>query len=542
MNDDLAPPWIVDRLRANLRTAEVPLTERDLEGILQIGLLGTALAFEELDDDIPHNTLPDYLWAPDDYPPFVSGAPPASEPSPDAPTNDQARAIPAAPPEDSITAIAVRIRAREISPVELTERALARIEALDRDLNAFQLVMRDDALSAARQAERSLADGRYQGPLHGVPVAVKDLMGVVGTPTTAGSKFGDVSTAQGDASAVQRLRAAGAVIVGKTRLAEFAYSPGSNNPHYGATRNPHDPARDAGGSSSGSGAAVGAGMVYAALGTDTGGSIRIPGSLCGIVGLKPTFGRVDLAGAFPLAWSLDHIGPMTRSVADAALMIEALASPEWVDRRTRPSPVSTPEDGLDSGVRGLRIGVLTDDGGEEPLGTPEAERAWRAGLGALAEAGATLVPIELKSMARIRVVNGALLAMEAAVLHRGRLRDRAGDYGEFARLRLLAAHAYAPGAYIRVRQARAVLRGLFELDCRNIDLLSTPTMPGPAPPLGVPASTRFTAPFNLLGWPAITVPVGTTAEGLPLGLQLVGRPWDEATLLRAARVVEAGAA
>jgi aspartyl-tRNA(Asn)/glutamyl-tRNA(Gln) amidotransferase subunit A len=525
-----APGWIVDRLRRNLRDAGIPLDEHDLERILETGLLRTALAFEALDTEGPGDGLPDYLAA-------RAAAEPRAQPQagPAVPLAGGAR-------DDSIATVAVGIRGRRVSPVELAGRALDRIAARDSELNAFQLVLAASARTSARAAEREIAAGGCRGPLHGVPVAVKDLLALAGTPTTAGSKILGGRVSDVTAAAVERLQEAGAVIVGKTRLAEFAYSPGSNNPHFGPTRNPHDPTRDSGGSSSGSGAAVAAGMVFAALGSDTGGSIRIPASLCGIVGLKPTFGRVSLDGAVPLSWSLDHIGPMTRTVADAALMLQVLAGHDARDPRSRPAPVPTYSEGLGAGVRGLRIGVVGDDGAAEPLGTREAEDAWRAGLAGLASAGASLVPIDLPLMAELRVVNGALLAMEAATFHRRWLRERSSDYGEFARLRLLSAHAYAPGAFIRAQQARAGLRAHMDALFARIDLLSLPSMPEPAPPLGVPASTRFTAPFNLLGWPAISVPVGRTEDGLPLGLQLVGRPWDETTVLRAARVVEGSTA
>jgi aspartyl-tRNA(Asn)/glutamyl-tRNA(Gln) amidotransferase subunit A len=246
---------------------------------------------------------------------------------------------------------------------------------------------------------------------------------------------------------------------------------------------------------------------------------------------------VSLRGAVPLSWSLDHLGPMTRTVEDAALLLEVLAGHDPGDPRTRATPGRTVFAGADARVRGLRVGVLDDDGEETPLSALDAYEPWRAGLRSLADAGAMLVPIDLPVMAGLRVLNGAILAMEAAVYHAPMLRERSADYGEFARLRLLTAHAYTPGAYLRAQQARRESRRRFERDCLGLDLLSTPTMPGPAPPLGVPAPTRFTAPFNLLGWPALTVPAGAV-DGMPMGLQLVGRPWDEATVLRAARVVE----
>jgi Asp-tRNA(Asn)/Glu-tRNA(Gln) amidotransferase A subunit family amidase len=536
MSDVAAPGWIVDRLRENLRSLGIPFVEKDLDRILEARMLANPLAFEELDERLelsPHE-VPDYLASLRAASVVAAASPETHATHPPAPEGSSE-------PGDSLAATAARIRAREVSPVALVEEALARIAARDAELNAFQLVLAEQALAEARSAEREIAAGGWRGPMHGVPIAIKDLFDVAGTPTTAGSRLLEGRPRDRDCAVVERLRRAGAIIVGKTRLAEFAYSPGSNNAHYGPTRNPHDTTRDAGGSSSGSGAAVAAGMVFAALGSDTGGSIRIPAALCGIVGLKPTFGRVSLAGAVPLAWSLDHVGPMTRTVCDAGLLLEEIAGHDPDDPRTGAVPVLNFSNALSLGVRGLRIGVLGDDGEHEALGTREAEQAWRAGLDALADAGATLVPVDLPVLASLRIVNGAVCAMEAAAFHRPMLRARSKDYGEFARLRLLSAHAYAPGAFIRAQQVRAAGRREFEERCRGLDLLSTPTMPGPAPRLGVPASTRFTAPFNLLGWPAISVPVGRTAERLPLSLQLVGRPWEEATVLRAAVVVEAHA-
>jgi aspartyl-tRNA(Asn)/glutamyl-tRNA(Gln) amidotransferase subunit A len=523
---------LIDRMRANLREAGIPLEPRDLERIVETGMLQNALAFEALEAKLPGDLLPDYLR---------SRGPAPAPPAPHASAAAQASRA-AAPRADSIAAIAPRLGARAVSAVELTRQSLERIAVRDAALNAFQCVLADRALAAARAADEEIAAGRYRGPLHGVPVAIKDLLALRGTPTTAGSKILAGVPAEADAEAVARLERAGAIIVGKTRMPEFAYSPGSNNPHYGPTHNPHDPSRDAGGSSSGSGAGVADGMMFAALGSDTGGSIRIPAALCGIVGFKPTHGRVSLDGAVPLSWSLDHLGPMTRSVTDAALVLEAIAGYDSKDSRTRAVPVPPYARGLDQGVRGLRIGVLGDDGAGEPLGTPEVEAAWRGGLKALAAAGAELVPVDLAALAEMRVVNYALLAVEAAIFHRRWLRERAQDYGEFARIRLLAAHAFGHGALIRAQQARAALRAAVEARCEGLDLLSMPTMPDIAPPLGIPASTRFTAPFNFLGWPALTLPVGRTGAGMPLAMQLVGRPWTEEMVLRAGWVVEAATA
>ncbi|MBX6343169.1 MAG: amidase, partial [Thermomicrobiaceae bacterium] len=242
----------------------------------------------------------------------------------------------------------------------------------------------------------------------------------------------------------------------------------------------------------------------------------------------------------PLSWSLDHLGPMTRSVLDAALMLDVLAGYDPRDPRTRPVLAPDYAAGLGAGVRGLRVGALRDDGSDERLTTPEQEAAWRAGLAALERAGAEIVEVDLPEFHALRTLNSAIIAMEAAAYHEPNLRERLDDYGDYMRHRILAAYAYGPSAFVRANQARAAIRRRFAALFERVDLLSTPTMPYGAPPLDDPArNTWFTAPFNSLGWPAVTVPVGRTSDGLPLGMQIAGRPWDEARVLRAAAVVEA---
>jgi len=530
MNQPEAPPAIVDRLRTNLTAAGISLAEAEIDEMIAGGMLRNAVAFDEMDAGSPGEAVPDYLgtWGPI----------PAARPSP-GPLLPNSRAS-AAPPLSGgyprLVDVAARIRRREVSSVDLTQRALEEIRARDPSLNAFQLLLADEALAAARRAEGEIAAGAYRGPLHGVPIAVKDLVAMAGTPTTAGSRIIADFPRDADAAAVERLKSAGAVIVGKTRMPEFAYSPGSNNPHYGPTRNPWKLTHDTGGSSSGSGAAVAAGLVFAALGSDTGGSIRIPASLCGVVGFKPTFGRISLHGAVTLSWSLDHLGPLTRGVADAAAVFEALAGPDPRDPRTRfaaSRPAQAPKP-----IRQLRVGVLRHDGTNVPLGTLETLTAWKAGLAALERAGAALLEIDVPEVRDLRVINGTILAIEALAFHQERLRTRLSEFGPFARQRLLAGYAYAPNAIVRAQQARATLRRRCDAIFDTVDLLSTPTMPGGAPEIGTLPPTVFTGPFNCLGWPAISVPAGLTSEGLPLGLQLVARPWHEATLLRAAAEIE----
>lgn len=517
---------ILDRLRINLKAAGIAASEATIQGMLDKGFLAFPTQFDELMDTFPLDLVPDYLgsW----------GANLISTPAAKAEEKIAA-------PDGSIMAIASQIKNRDLSPVELTERALARISERDPALNAFQLVLADRALAAAKTAETEIKQGNYRGPLHGVPVAIKDLFDLAGTPTTAGSKILADQVRNENATVVDRLEAAGAIIVGKTRMSEFAYAPGSVNAHYGLTRNPRNLAHDTGGSSSGSGAAVADGMVYAALGTDTGCSIRMPAAFCGLVGLKPTFGRVSLAGGVTLSWSLDHCGPLVRHVVDAALLLSVLAGPDPRDPRTRPgSEFNFAQfSQLEPTVRGLRIGVLRNDGTSNPLATPEVLAAWRSGLATLEKQGAELIELDWSDFNALRIVGGVMIANEALAYHQNNFRTRFADYGEFLQQRLLAAHAYEASAFIRAQQMRGVLRQRANALFNQVDLLSTPSIPTVAPTLGTTGSTALSLPFNLLGWPAITVPVGQTDAGLPMGLQLVGKPWDEITVLRAAQVLEA---
>ncbi|MCX6047947.1 MAG: amidase [Chloroflexi bacterium] len=519
---------ILDRLRINLKTAGIAVSDATIQGMIEKGFLGVPTQFEALTHEFPLDLVPDYLgnWG--------AGL------TPSATSQQRSDDEKTAAPTNSIMAIASQLKTRAVSPVALTEQALARIAERDPVLNAFQLVLTDRALAAAQHAEAEIKQSNYRGPLHGVPVAIKDLLDLAGTPTTAGSKILAEQVRQENATVVDRLENAGAIIVGKTRMSEFAYAPGSVNGHYGPTRNPRNLAYDTGGSSSGSGAAVADELVYAALGTDTGCSIRMPAAFCGLVGLKPTFGRVSLAGGVTLSWSLDHCGPLTRSVTDAALLLSVLAGPDARDLRTRLGSEFSFAAFTQSepSIRGLRIGVLRNDGTSNPLATPEVLAGWRTGLAQLEKQGAELIEIDLPDMQAMRIVGGALIANEALAYHQANLRTRFKDFGEFLQQRILAVYAYDTGAYVRAQQMRGVLRQRANAIFEQIDLLSTPSIPAVAPTLGAVGSTALSIPFNLLGWPAITVPSGQTAEGLPIGLQLVGKPWDELTVLRAARALE----
>ncbi|HLI27288.1 MAG TPA: amidase [Chloroflexota bacterium] len=450
-----------------------------------------------------------------------------------------------------LTALARQLERRALSPVEVTELFLARIARYDPALRAYITVTAEAALAAARAAEQEIRAGRYRGPLHGVPLAIKDLFWTAGVRTTAGSRIlADFVPAE-DAAAVARLRAAGAVLLGKTNLEEFAFGATTINPHYGACRNPWDRERIAGGSSGGSAAAVVAGLCAAALGSDTGGSIRQPAALCGLVGLKPTYGRVSRHGAIPLSWAQDHVGPMTRTVRDAALLLQVLAGPDDRDPACSAAPVPDYTATLDAGVRGLRLGVPSEFFWERV--DPEVERAVRAAIEVLAGLGARVEPLAFPYWPATAAAGATILYAEAAAYHAEWLRTRPQDYGPAVRNRLRVGTTLLALDYLQAQRARAVLVREAQALFARYDALLTPTVPLPAPrqdadqirwPDGTredmrAATLRFTRPFNLLGLPAISVPCGFTASGLPIGLQVVGRPFDEPTVLRVAGAYEA---
>lgn len=438
----------------------------------------------------------------------------------------------------SISEVAPLIQRGDVSPVELAEASLAEIERSNPVLNAFRTTTPDRALSQARAAEDAIRRGEYRGPLHGIPLAVKDLMDMQGETTPAGSRVLADKVATEDSEVVRLLDAAGAVIVGKTHMPEFAFSPASNNAHYGPVANPWNHAHDTGGSSSGSGAAVAAGLVLGATGSDTGGSIRMPSTLCGIAGIKPTFGRVSGRGAATLSWSLDHMGPMCHSVIDAAIMLQIMAGYDPGDPRTRRVAVDDYPAAVDKGVDGLKIGVLTDDGAG-PMGTAAVMEGLQSGADALAGAGATLVEVAIPELSALSALYGTLLVIEAAAAYEDFLKNRLDELGDFARDRMLVAYAYSPMTFVRGQQARTILRDRVTERMADLDLLILPGMPHEAPPIGVVQSnTRFTGAFNALGWPAMAVPVGIGENNLPVATQIVGRPWMESLVFRAARVIE----
>lgn len=432
---------------------------------------------------------------------------------------------------------------REISAVELTEAHLHRISAHDARLNSFITVTADHALAQARTADDELARGVRRGPLHGVPVALKDLYDTAGIRTTAGSIFFADRVPDTDARAVTLLYQAGAVLLGKLNMHEWALGVTNINPHYGPSRNPWDTTRITGGSSGGAAAAVAAGLCLGALGSDTGGSIRIPASLCGIVGFKPTFGRVSLRGVVPLSWNLDHAGPMARSVIDAALLLQATAGYDPDDPVSVAAPVDDLLADIDAGVAGWRI-ALADDA-HFGQADPEVLAAVHRAAAVFEELGAHIERIDLGRGQEAAQMNALMTTSDAAAFHRDRLRTSPEKFGADVLARMERGAMFTSTEYILARRFQSEWRRQLERLFERFDLLLTPTAPITAPVIegldSVEAArqlTRCTAPFNLAGLPALSLPCGISSAGLPIGLQIIAAPWREAHALRAGRAFE----
>ncbi len=446
----------------------------------------------------------------------------------------------------TIREAATRLERGEISSLELVEATLRRIEATEPLIHAYALVLAEEACEAARAADTEMAQGRYRGPLHGIPVGVKDLCYTRGIPTEAGSRALAGFLPSYDAAVVERLRDAGAVIVGKTVTHELAY--GVNVP---PTRNAWDPACYPGGSSAGSGAAVAARSAFGAIGTDTGGSIREPATLNGVVGLKPTFGLVSRYGIVPLSPSLDHAGPLARTVEDCALLLQALAG---YDPRDGGSIDQTPADytaTLEVGAAGLIVGVERDLF-MGSLVQPEVRLAVEAVLAELAAQGVAVVEVAIPELALMRTVGLTILLGDASAQHWHLLRERGSDLDPTTRLMLELGELVPATHYAMAQRARRVLcdamRRTFE--SHRLTALVSPTSPSATLPMDemvaqgetgedpLSAGLDFMIPANITGQPALSVPCGFSSSGLPIGAQFFGRPFDEATLLRLARAYE----
>ena len=467
----------------------------------------------------------------------------------------------------SVADLSARFVRGEATPSQVTEECLARIEALDGDVRAFLTVTREAALAQAREADARFRAGRPRGPLDGVPVAFKDVLCTRGVRTTCGSRILEQFVPPYDATAVARLREAGAVMLGKLNMDEFAMGSSTEHSAFFATRNPWDVDRVPGGSSGGAAAAVAARMVAATLGSDTGGSIRQPAAFCGTVGLKPTYGRVSRYGLVAFASSLDQIGPFTRTVRDAALVLQAIAGADPMDSTSVAVPVPDYCAELTRGVEGLRIGIPAEyfiEGMD-----PEVEAAVRAAITALERLGARAEPVSLphseyglavyyliapaeasSNLARYDGVKYGLRTAGGRDLIGMYGRTRAAGFGDEVKRRImLGTYALSAGYYDayygKAQRVRTLVRRDFEQAFERVDVIAAPATPGVAfklgeksEPLQMYLNDIFAVPVNLAGLPGISVPAGFTANGLPIGLQLVGRAFDEATVLRAAHAYE----
>jgi len=442
------------------------------------------------------------------------------------------------------------LRERRLSATELTNAALKRIERLNPGLNAFITVTPDHAMERARQADTELASGHDRGPLHGIPIAVKDLFHMRGVHTTDGSILFEHLVPDENSTVVEKLEAAGAVIVGKLNMHELAYGITSANPHFGPVRNPWDNGRSPGGSSGGSGAAVAAQIVYAAMGSDTGGSIRIPAAFCGTVGIKPTYGRVSRYGTMPLGYSLDHMGPLARSVRDAALMLNAIAGHDRRDETSSRRPVVdyVPEQACR--IRGLRIGFAENFFFDRL--DPDVESAVRGAIARAESLGATVKSVFLPDLAAINAVGRMILLSEASAVMEPYM-DQRQRFGRDV-LALLDQGRLVPAAdYINAQRLRRKMIAEFDEVWKEVDCLLCPTTPNTAPKLGDVtvrlggrdedvrlATTRLVRGVNVLGYPAISMPCGLSSDGLPIGLQILGPAFEESLILRIAAALEDG--
>ena len=440
------------------------------------------------------------------------------------------------------------IRTRQVSPVDATLAALERSEQLNERYNAFIAIWREEALQAAHEAEREIATGHYRGPLHGVPMALKDIFATQGHVVTNGSRIYADRVCGHDATVVARLRAAGAIFIGSLNLYQFACGT-VMNPDYGPVRNAWNAEHIAGGSSSGSGTAVAADMCYGTLGTDTGGSIRIPATLNGIVGLKPTYGRVSRHGIFPLSWSMDHAGPLAKDVRDAALIMNVIAGHDPNDPTTSNLLVPDFTAALTGDINGIRVGMPQPYFFEALQ--PSVQEAVMQAITQLTHLGARVEEKTINGLDQAPQVLWDLITADAGVVHEAHLSTHAevldpdvrqlGEQG----LRLMASD------YVKAQIAREAMKQDMMQALDNVDVLVTPTSPIVTPTLGDtqvdidgsqvpmrPALRRFTLPFNLSGLPACTIPCGLSPDGLPIGLQIIGKPFDEATVLRLAHAYE----
>ncbi|QOR85510.1 Asp-tRNA(Asn)/Glu-tRNA(Gln) amidotransferase subunit GatA [Geobacillus stearothermophilus] len=447
----------------------------------------------------------------------------------------------------TISELSPLLKNKEVSPVELVDDVLEQIETLNNKLNAYIEVTAEKARKQAELAESEIRSGNYRGPLHGIPIAIKDILYVANETTTMGSKIHRNFRPTYSATVIEKLTEAGAVFPGKTNLHEYAWGATNNNPHFGPARNPWDPERIPGGSSGGSGVATAAHMTIASLGTDTGGSIRIPSSFCGIVGLKPTYGLVSKYGCFPLAWSLDHIGPMAKTARDAAYILEAMAGYDPKDPTSTDAPATSYSTQFMESVKGVKIGIEpyffdhVDEG---------VERAVKQAIASLEREGAVVENVRIPTLQYAQYAEMITILSEASAIHHNHLVEREEDFGDDVRFLLKLGELPSAVDYLEAQQIRLKLDHEFMEIFNKVDVLITPTIPFLPPKIGqdtvwingeevnfLDHIIRFTGPFNLTGLPVVTVPCGFV-QGLPVGMQIIGPVFGEGTILNVADVFE----
>ena len=445
----------------------------------------------------------------------------------------------------TIAEAAAGLRRKQFSAIELADACLDRIDAHDAKLHSFITRTPDLALEQARRSEKELRSGVDRGPLHGIPIALKDLYATKGIRTTCHSAVLEHWIPDHDATTVTKLQEGGIVLLGKLGMHEFAFGGPSVDAPFPAVRNPWNRLHIPGGSSSGSGAALAAGFCFGALGSDTGGSIRTPSSHCGIVGIKPTYGRCSRYGVIPLSWSLDHTGPMARSVEDCAIMLQVLAGHDAKDNASAQVPVPNFQAGMKNGIKGLRVGVPRKNWFDENLGIHrQTEAIFDEALKVLGSLGAIVVDIDGKAFSLARKANQTLLVCEAYAYHEKTYQQTPMKFGSSVRRRMLEGAFLSAADYLTAQRARAVLNAQIRANFPNVDVFAVPGAARPAEAFDSMDPTEqnmrpsFTNPFNLTGLPAISVPCGFTEGNLPAGLQIVAPPFEEATCFRVAYAYE----
>jgi aspartyl-tRNA(Asn)/glutamyl-tRNA(Gln) amidotransferase subunit A len=450
--------------------------------------------------------------------------------------------------EWSLSELSEGIFGKEVSPVEVVELTIEQISKRNKEINAFITVTAESALQKAREAERDIQQGNYKGALHGVPIGLKDIIYTKGVRTTFGAENHKDFIPEYDADVVSRLDRAGAIMIGKLNMQQFAYGTTGDRSYFGPIRNPIDTSKITGGSSAGSGAAVAANLCYGSIGSDTGGSIRIPASCCGIVGMKPTFGRVSKHGAMTLSWTLDHLGPMTRSVKDNAIMLNYISGYDSKDAYSLPSPNEDFTGKIGQGVKDITIGVPTSFYFD--IIEPEVQRIFDESLDCLRRQGAKIVPVDLPFMDELLAAQQIILSTEGYVALEREVREAPEKIDDEVRARILSGMLTMATEYIRMLQVKHMATEMFSQVLKEVNVIMTPTLC--ALPTDIEQReidfngrkehprilARLTGPTNTVGYPSISVSGGNSRSGFPVGIQFIGAPFDETVLYQVAHVLE----